>query len=152
MTVIKNQTSFLICLVVIVGLLLEWFNKTWLFNNTNYSDFYAISSSIRAVLLILTAMVIYKVKGSFLICLFMLFNLCAIFLNILYIGSTDNYNMLHEFRQGYFAPIYRAVEMWILLWTGRDALSHLSHIVSVVFHRLYFVVTRWFIHDKAERL
>ena len=152
MTVIKSQTDFFICLVVIVGLLFEWFNKTWLMDNTNYFEFYVLSSGIRAVLLALSALVIYKVKGSVLLWVFMFFNLCAIFMNIQYTISTQNYYMLHDFRQNYFANLYRLLEALILLWTGRNALSHLPHITCVILHRVRFMVTRGYIHLKAKRI
>lgn len=146
---IRNQTNFLICSVIIIGLLFEWANKSWLMPNTNYIQFYEISSAVRAVLLIYSALIAYYIRGSILLWLFMYVNLCAIFLNILYL-NVDNYHILHEFRQDYFAPSYRALEVFILLWTGRNALSHLYHIAGVVWHRLCFVVARWRLHDKAE--
>ena len=150
MMAIKNQTDFLICSVIIVGLLFEWANKSWLMPNTNYIEFYAISSAVRAVLLIYSALVVYFIRGSVLLWLFMFVNLCAILLNILYLDS-GNYYILHEYRVGYFAPLYRALEVVILLWTIRGALSHLSHIVSVVRHRVRFVATRRRIYAKAKK-
>ena len=147
----KNQTDFLIFSVVIVGLLFEWANKSWLMPNTNYIQFYVISSAVRAVLLIYTALVAYFIRGSVLLWLFMFINLCAILLNILYLDS-GNYYILRDFRVGYFAPAYRALEVVILLWTIRGALSHLSHIVSVIRHRVAFVAARRRIHAKAKKI
>ena len=151
---IRNQTgnNFLICLVVLVGLLFEWLNKSWLFDHTNYAEFYTTSSGVRAVLLIISVRVAYFVKGSFLLWLFMGFNLCAIFFNILYLGSVENYDIIHDARSTYFAPAYRALEVLILLWMGRDAGHHLCHIIDVVRHRLSFVVARWRIYVKAKKL
>jgi len=149
---IKNQTNFLICLVVLVGLLFEWLNKYVISPNTNYIEFYTISSGVRAVLLIFAARVAYSIKGSILLWLFMAFNLCAIFLNILYLGSTENYHMIYEARSTYFAPAYRGLEVLILLWTGRDAGHHLRHIIDVIRHRVSFVVARRRIYAKAKKL
>ena len=109
-----------------------------------------MSSAIRAVLLIYTALVAYLIRGSVLLWLFMFVNLCAIFLNILYLDS-GNYYILRDFRVGYFAPAYLALEVVILLWTIRGALSHLSHIASVIRHRVAFVATRRRIHVKAKK-
>jgi len=146
---IRNQTNFLICSVIIIGLLFEWANKSWLMPNTNYFQFYVTSSAIRAVLLICSALVVYFIRGSILLWLFMFVNLCAIFLNIIYL-EPSNYYIFSDFRQGYFAPTYRALEVVILLWTGRNALSHLSHIAGVIWHRLRFVAARWRIYYKAK--
>ncbi len=148
MTVIKNQINFLICSVVIVGLLFEWANKSMILPNTDFFQFYTISSTVRAVLMIYAACIAYWVRGSFLLWLFMAFNLSAILMNILYLAG--NYYLFNDFRQIYFAPSYRYLEVIILLWTGRDALSHLYHIVGVFWHRLSFVATRRRIHVKAK--
>lgn len=151
---IKNQTqnNFLICLVVLVGLLFEWLNKSWLFEHTNYAEFYTISSGVRAVLLIFAARVAYFINGSTLLWLLMFFNLCAIFLNIVYLSSAESYYILRDYRREYFAPAYRALEVLILLWTGRDAGIHLHHIVDVIRHRLSFVATRRRVYAKAKKL
>ena len=150
---IKNQTDFLIFSVIIVGLLFEWANKSWLMPNTNYIQFYVTSSAARAVLLIYTALIVYYIKVSVLLWLFMFINLCAILLNILYLDSS-NYYIFNDFRRDYFAPTYRALEVVILLWTIRGALSHLSHlshIVIVIRHRLGFMATRRRIHSEAKK-
>ena len=78
----------------------------------------------------------------------MAFNLSAILMNILYLAG--NYYLINDFRQIYFDPSYRYLEVIILLWTGRDALSHLYHISGVFWHRLSFVATRWRIYTKAK--
>ena len=150
MMMIKNQTNFLICSVIVVGLLFEWANKSLISPNTDFLQFYTISSTVRAVLMIYAACIAYWVRGSFLLWLFMAFNLSAILLNILYLAG--NYYLIHDLRQIYFAPLYRYLEVIILLWTGPNALSHLYHIVGVIRHRLGFVVARRRIHAKAKVL
>lgn len=140
MMMIKNQINFLICSVIILGLLFEWANKSLISPNTDFFQFYTISSTVRGVLMIYAACIAYWVRGSLLLWLFMAFNLSAILMNIFYLSG--NYYLIHDFRQIYFAPSYRYLEVIILLWTGRDALSHLYHIAGVIRHRLRFVVAR----------
>ena len=152
MTKTKSQVrSFKVFSVVIIGLLIEVFNSNVLFNALNFKEYHAAVSIIRLPLLVFTVYVIYSVRGSFLLWIFMAFNMSAIFMSLSYL-SVDNYYLINPLRREYFSPTYRALECLILIWTAKGTSNHTVNVVNDFWCWIRFVVTRRIIRTESKTL
>tara|TARA_R110000851_G_C12914274_1_gene549588 strand:- start:360 stop:848 length:489 start_codon:yes stop_codon:yes gene_type:complete len=137
--------------VVIVGLLIEAFNSGVLFDALNFAGYHAATSVVRLPLLVFTVYVIYSIKGSFLLWLFMGFNMAAIFMSLSYL-NVDNYYLINPFRRECFSPAYRALECLILIRTAKGASNHTANVITDFWCWACFVVSRRILRAKDETL